>query len=174
MKDINKDIKIRVANANDIDKIYNLMKSVYDELEDKSIYVHGDLNYVAKRVNNLGSAVVAEYNGEVVGSLIYNYPANKKENYGVDINLPEDELDLVVTMENAAVSLEYRGNNLEYRMLDFVENMIDREKYKYFLATVSPINEASKKTLERLGYKIEKKVNKYGGLERYIYCKCNN
>ena len=88
--------------------------------------------------------------------------------------MPEVELGLVVTMENAAVSLKYRGNNLEYRMLNFVENMIDKKKYKYFLATVSPINEASKKSLEKLGYKIEKKVNKYGGLERYIYCKCNS
>lgn len=174
MKDISKDIKIRVATTNDVDKIYNLMKSVYDGLEDKTIYVHGNLDYVAKRVNNLGSVIVAEYNGEIVGSLIFNYPANKEENYGVDINLPEDELDLVVTMENAAVSLKYRGNNLEYRMLNFVENMIDKKKYKYFLATVSPINEASKKSLEKLGYKIEKKVNKYGGLERYIYCKCNS
>lgn len=66
MKDISKDIKIRVATTNDVDKIYNLMKSVYDGLEDKTIYVHGNLDYVAKRVNNLGSAVVAEYNGEIV------------------------------------------------------------------------------------------------------------
>ena len=53
MKDISKDIKIRVATTNDVDKIYNLMKSVYDGLEDKTIYVHGNLDYVAKRVNNL-------------------------------------------------------------------------------------------------------------------------
>ena len=37
MRDISKDIKIRVATTNDVDKIYNLMKSVYDGLEDKTI-----------------------------------------------------------------------------------------------------------------------------------------
>ena len=164
--------KIRVAKPSDAEKISKNMKLAYSLLEDKTIYVCDDLNYVKTQISNTGFAVVAcANNGEIVGSFVCRFPGKDNSNLGKDIGMDEDKQLMVVHMESVVVLPKYRGHHLFLKMLFFAENHIDKNKYKYLMATVSPKNPASYLTFERAGYKLVITKEKYGGLLRNIYLK---
>lgn len=95
----------------------------------------------------------------------------QEDNLGRDIDLDEDKLKQGVHMDSAVVLPEYRGMALQSKMLKYAEEYIDKNKCKYFIATVSPENPASYKSLEKNGYQLMVTKEKYGGLMRRIYLK---
>ena len=164
--------KIRVARLDDAEKISKNMKLVHSLLEDKTIFFCDDLNYVKTQISNTGFAVAAcSNNGEIVGSFVCRFPGKDTSNLGKDIGMDEDKQLMVVHMESVVVLPEYRGHHLFLKMLLFAENYIDKNKYKYLMATVSPKNPASYLTFERAGYRLVITKEKYGGLLRNIYLK---
>lgn len=170
----NSEIKIRPAQADDVDRIYELMKKVYEQLEDKSIYVCDDREFVLAHIKAEGFIVIAcdECNekNSIAGCLIVRYP-EESDNLGYDIELPENKLKEVVHMESAVVAEKYRGMGLQKKMLEYAQGMIDRKSFHYLMATVSPDNPASYHTLEKCGYRMMMQKEKYGGLIRRIYMK---
>ena len=161
----------RVAEAKDAQKIHNLMVEVYEQLENKSLYVCDDLAFVKRHISHEGFTVVAcTKEDKIVGSLILRIP-DAEDNLGKDIGFSEEECQSVIHVESAVVAPLYRGNALQRRMLQIAETMIDRVKYSYLMATVSPDNPASYKTLESLGYELIVTKEKYDGLMRRIYRK---
>lgn len=176
---LTKNFMIRKAQLADAEAIYEVMLKAEEALEDKTLYVCDDLEYVKlhiivpeNEVNSNGFGVVGcDENGKIVGSFIIRYPKNSEDNLGRDVDLSDAELLQVVHMESAAVLPEYRGNHLQEKMLRFAENLIDRNRYQYFMATVSPDNPASYLTFEKCGYQLIKTKEKYGGLMRRIYLK---
>lgn len=167
-------VKIRLAQAEDVDSIYELMKNVYEQLEDKSIYVCDDREFVAAHIEEKGFIVIA-YDGyddrkDMAGCLIVRYP-DSNDNLGWDIGLSDNELSEVVHMESAVVASEYRGMGLQRKMLEYAQSLIDSKNFHYLMATVSPDNPASYHTLERCGYRMMTEKEKYGGLLRRIYMK---
>ena len=178
MKSVEKFV-IRKAEVNDAEAIYAVMKKAEEALEDKSLYVCDVLDYVKSHIetasNNVdenGFCVVAcNENKKIVGIFIIRYPKKADDNLGKDIELSDTELLKVVHMESTAVLPEYRGNRLQEKMLRYAEGFIDKKKYHYLMATVSPDNPASYLTFENCGYQLMQTKEKYGGLLRQIYLK---
>ena len=167
----NNEFTIRVADGTDAQTIYDLMVEVYEQLENKSLYVCDDLAFVKRHISQEGFTVVAcTKEDKIVGSLILRIP-DAEDNLGKDIGFSEEECQRVIHVESAVVAPLYRGNALQRRMLQIAETMIDRVKYSYLMATVSPDNPASYKTLESLGYELIVTKEKYDGLIRRIYRK---
>ena len=167
----NNDFTIRVADGTDAQTIYDLMVEVYEQLENKSLYVCDDLEFVKRHISQEGFTVAAcSKEDKIVGSLILRIP-DAEDNLGKDIGFSEEECQRVIHVESAVVAPLYRGNALQRRMLQIAETMIDRVKYSYLMATVSPDNPASYKTLESLGYELIVTKEKYDGLMRRIYRK---
>lgn len=166
------DIMFRLATLCDIREISELMNEAYERLENKSIYVCDDTEHIKNCLSDKGFGVVAyTESGKIVGSFLMYYPGDSEDNLGRDIGLTEDELRKTVHMESAVVHPDYRGRGLQYRMLVYAEEMIDKSKYRYFLSTVSPENPASFRSLERNGYRHILTKEKYNGLIRRIYMK---
>ena len=166
------DILFCLATPEDAQRIHKNMQRVYDLLEDKSLYVCDDLEYVQNQINGGGFAVAAKNRaGEIVGSFVFRYPGEQTDNLGREIGLQEDDLQRVVHMESAVVLPEYRGRDLQLKMLKYAEEIIDKTYYHYFLATVSPNNPASYRSFEKNGYQLITTKEKYNGLIRRIYCK---
>lgn len=166
------EILFQLAAKEDAKEIHELMEQVYKELEDKSLYVCDDMEYVNRHISGAGFAVKASnYDGKIVGVFIFRYPGTQDDNLGRDVGLEEGELSKVVHMESAVVLPEYRGRGLQSKMLKYAEELIDKNKYKYFMATVSPNNPASYKSFEKNGYELMLTKEKYDGLVRRIYLK---
>lgn len=167
-----KEILIEQAIPEDAEEIYDLIQTVYSQLTDKSIYVCCNLEDVKAMLTENGFGVVAlDSMQKIIGCFLCEYPGDSQENLGRDIRLPEQELVNVVQIEEAVVLEGYRGNSLQSKMLQFAERLIDKEKYRYLLATVSPDNPPSFKTLENNGFKHIITKEKYGGFIRRIYRK---
>lgn len=165
-------VRIRLAKAEDCDKIYKLMREVYEGLERKELYVCDEKETVKEVLEGEGFGVVAcSGKGEVVGAFLFRYPGESEENLGRDIGLSEDGLERVVHMESVAVHPNYRKRGLQAEMLRFGENYIDRRRFSFCIATVSPDNPASFKTFEKNGYVLALTKEKYGGFLRRIYVK---
>lgn len=163
---------IRQAVPKDADMIYECMISVYNSLDDKSMFVCEDIEYVRRNITEHGFAVVAETDsGRTAGAFVFEYPGQELINLGRDIGLLESEFDKVVHMDTVVVLPEYRGHGLQERMLVFAENMINKDKYKYYMATAAPYNSPSVNTFIKCGYRIVKVTEKYGGLTRAILLK---
>ena len=166
------ELKISVARTDDAELIHGVMKEAYDRLSDKSLYVCDSLEHVMRHINTDGFALkVSNGKDAIVGCLIVRYPGMAPDNLGRDVGLPESDLQCVVHMETAVVLPEYRGHKLQERMLCWAESSIDRDRFRYLLATVSPDNPASFKSLERCGYRVILTKEKYGGLPRRVYLK---
>lgn len=168
----NNDFLLRKAVFSDAEMIHYVMTMAADALEDKTLYVCDDLEYVKSHLQKNGFGVAAcDENEKIVGAFIIRYPENAEDNLGRDADLSDTELLQVVHMESTAVLPEYRGNHLQEKMLRYAENLIDKKKYHYFMATVSPDNPASYVTFEKCGYQLIKTKEKYNGLIRRIYLK---
>ncbi|MCI6731572.1 MAG: GNAT family N-acetyltransferase [Lachnospiraceae bacterium] len=162
----------RIAEMKDAETVHQIMQRVHDLLEDPSLYVCDDLPYVKEQIAGKGFVVIAEdEQNRPAGIFLFQYPGNGPENLGRDIGLPETEWEHVVHLDSAAVLPEHRGQNLQYRMLRQGEELIDKTRYHHFLATVSPDNPASFRTLEKAGYSLMVTKEKYGGKMRRIYYK---
>ena len=171
-KDLTTNFYIRKATIEDAEKIHQIMLLTQQALEDKTLYVCDDLDYVKEHIEKQGFTVVAcREDGNIIGSFLFRYPKIEEDNLGRDIGMKEDELERVVHMESAVVLQNFRGNHLQEKMLRFGETLIDKNQYHYFMATVSPKNPASYLTLEKCGYQLIKTKQKYGGLIRRIYQK---
>ncbi|MBR1478892.1 MAG: N-acetyltransferase [Lachnospiraceae bacterium] len=164
---------ITLASSADVDRICDVMKKVYESMEDKALFVCDSPEFVRAHIEDEGFTVIACDNDtdEAAGYFIFRYPGIKEDNLGRDIGLSDEELERVVHMESAAVLPRYRGLSLQSKMLCYGEELIDKSKYKYFLATVSPDNPHSFQTFENNGYELAATKEKYGGLMRRIYLK---
>ena len=172
MIDSGKEFTVRKALADDAEAMHRVMTAAAGALCDKTLYVCDDLDYVKHYIQTDGFGVVAcDEDGEIVGILLCTLPGRADNNLGRDIHLEEVELDRVVHVESAAVLPECSGNHLMERLMVYAQKLIDDEKYRYLLATVSPDNPASFKTLEKCGFKAVMTKEKYGGLLRRIYWK---
>lgn len=163
---------IRKANEKDAEEIYEGMKNIYENLDDKSLFVLDDYKFIRKQICEEGFAVVAcNKAGRIIGSLIVRYPKMAEDNLGYDIRLAEKEIDKVAHIETAVVDSEFRGHGIQGEMLDYAEKIIDPLIHHYLMATVAPYNPASKKTFLKHGYKVFITKEKYGGVKRDILFK---
>ena len=88
-------------------------------------------------------------------------------NYGYDLDFTEEELLRAVQMDTAAVHPDYRGHGLQRMLMGAAEEEIRKQPGRILLSTVHPDNVYSLNNMQKLGYGIGKKVEKYGSV-RYV------
>lgn len=160
---------ISQAELKDATNIHNLMKAVYEKLEDKTLFFCDDLDYVQRHIEKEGFAIKVEQDGKLVASLIVRFPGDAEDNLGKDVDIKE--LKKVAHIESVVVDEKYRGNGLQDRMIKFGEEVIFQRGYTYLMATVSPDNKHSLDNFKRNGYEVVKIKEKYGGMMRAILLK---
>ncbi len=166
------EIVFRRAEKEEAYAVWQMMTEVHEQMEQKELFVCDDLPWVEKHMEEEGFAVVAcTAAGTFAGCLIVGFPGISEENLGCDIGLPEEELLAVAHMESAVVRSKFRGQHLQRRLLQYAEASLDKRKYYHLLATISPENPASYKSVEACGYRCVLTKEKYNGLLRRIYYK---
>lgn len=164
--------KLRRAVEEDVPEIVRLMQEAAGQLEDKTLFVCDDADFVRQHIAKRGFVVIAcTEDGVIIGSLLLRYPGMDADNLGRDMGLDDANLRKVAHVESAVVAGDYRGNGLQGLMLQYAEKLLDRKRYQYLCATVSPNNPASFLTLEQNGYRCIMTKEKYAGYLRRIYCK---
>ena len=167
-------LNIRIGEHSDVQRIREIMEIVHDFLEDKAwYYIDGTtVTWLHNHIDEEGFTLVVENDDfEVVAFLVVRYPRSAPDNLGEYISDIFTETDAVAHMETVAVLPEYRGHQLQVKLLEQAELMLDGG-IKYSMCTVHPQNFASLGSFTKCKYKIIHDVdNKYKDLPRCVMMK---
>lgn len=167
-------LKIKKMTKSDAPEVMKLIQSVYDQMEHKEWYAIDDEDYYAHYLeaeHGIGYKAVDEESGSIAGLFIALFPDKKEVNLGYDAGLNETACERTAVMETAAVLPAYRGQNLQYRLMQAAEQDLKDLGYRYLTATIHPDNRYSLHNALKQGYEIVNTKEKYGGYLRHILCK---
>jgi len=165
---------IEKAAAGDYQALADVIETVWQQLERKDWFVAGDSEYtyaMLQEENGFGYKAVETDSGNLAGIFIAAFPGSGEENLGRDIGLSEEELEKVAHMETIAILPRYRGNGLQYSMMQTGEEELKKRGYRYLMCTIHPENIYSKNNAIRQGYEVVLTREKYGGYLRDILLK---
>lgn len=108
---------------------------------------------------------------EFAGLFTTIFPGLGPENLGRDLGFSDEDLIKSAHMETVVIAPKYRGHHLQARLMAKAEEDLKAAGYKHLLCTIHPENPYSLNNALSLGYKVEKLVEKYGGLPRNILLK---
>lgn len=166
---------IRRGNHGDVAKIREIMETVHGLLDNKAwYYIDGTTSiWLHNHVEEEGFTLVVENdkNNEVIAFLVVRYPRSAPDNLGEYISDIFTDVDSVAHMETVAVLPEHRGNQLQVKLIEQAEMMLDGG-IKYSMCTVHPENYASVGSFAKCHYKIiYEEENKYKDLPRVVMMK---
>jgi predicted GNAT superfamily acetyltransferase len=159
---------IKLLKKDDLKAILELQDYVYKKLPKKVVLAKISEQAVSKYLGGSGMAYGVFHNNDLVAYAISHFPKNHPNNLGLDIGLPEKELNRVVHLELQIVHPDFRGNGLQIILNKMMIEKAKKKNFAHILATVSPENKISHLNLEKLGLRIMTTKQKYGHGERYI------
>ena len=165
---------IERASGKDAKMMADIIEKVWEDIVNKEWFVADDKDYttrILKEENGLGYKAVEKDSGTVAGIFIVSLPGMREENLGRDIELAKEELGKVAHMESVAILPSYRGNGLQYALMQQGESDLRKMGYRYLMCTVHPDNSYSRNNVIRQGYEAVLTKEKYGGYIRDILLK---
>lgn len=162
------DITIRKGSSGDLEAFITLLANVREQMEHKEwFYLDSPEDVRTMMEQGIMELWVAEDQGKPVGFFDLLRPGLESFNYGYDLGFSKEELLRVVNMDSAAVHPDYRGLGLQGRLLEAAHRQLREEGNRILLCTVHPENRFSLNNVLKLGYTIQKKLEKYDSV-RYI------
>lgn len=107
---------------------------------------------------------LAEAGSRTAGVFSIIHPGLRPFNLGYDLDFSEEMLRRVVHMDTAAVHPDFRGLQLQNRLMAEAEKEISRQERRILLCTVHPENRYSLQNVLKQGYTIKKELEKYGNI----------
>lgn len=170
----NSKIQIRRTSGQQIGRAAEIVETVERLMDHKEWFVAESIEEFTRwmeQERGLLYLAVDTASGEAGGMFFAVIPGMDPENLGYDIGMKETDLDQVALMDTAAVLPEFRGYNLQYRMMQAAEQDLQKMGYRYLMCTVHPENRFSRENVERQGYRKMMTKEKYGGYLRDIWLK---
>lgn len=168
------EFSIERAAAHEFQTLADVIDAVWNQIENKDWFVADNsenIHDLLQEENGIGYKAIGKESGKIAGVFVVTFPGRQEENLGWDIGLPEEELVKVAHMESVAILPEYRGNGLQYTLMQTAEKELRQRGYRYLLCTIHPENTFSKDNAIRQGYEVVMTKEKYGGFMRDILLK---
>lgn len=168
------EFKIERANETDAAVMADIIERVWKGINNKQWFVADDIEYTTRILcanHGLGYKAIEMDTKTAAGIFIVSFPGMKEENLGRDIELAGVELEKVAHMESVAILPAYRGNGLQYALMQRGEADLRKMGYRYLMCTVHPDNSYSRNNIIRQGYEVVLTKEKYGGYIRDILLK---
>ncbi|MED9966116.1 MAG: GNAT family N-acetyltransferase [Blautia sp.] len=162
---------IRKADVRDIDGIMKLMEEASHNPAHPEWFVADDEAYVRAHLSGKGFVITAVSDSDEIAGFFLVKEPELSENLGLYLDFGEESLGKVAVMDSAVVGSAWRGKDLQGKMLEKAEEVLDRERFSFLMCTVHPDNLYSLRNMQRHGYEVKKTVKCYGGLTRYILLK---
>lgn len=167
-------IQIVKMTTADAPEVMRLIQSVYDQMEHKEWYAIDDEAYYAhylEEEHGIGYKAMDVETQSMAGLFIALIPDKKEVNLGYDAGFSEVDCAKTAVMETAAVLPAYRGQNLQFQLMQAAEQDLREMGFGYLTATIHPDNQYSLRNALKQGYEIVCTKEKYGGYLRHILVK---
>ena len=167
-------INIEKMTVADAPEVMDLIKTVHDNMEHQEWYAIDDLEFYAhflEEGKGIGYKAVDDEKQALAGIFIALIPDKKELNLGYDAGLSEEDCNKTAVMDTAAVLPAYRGQKLQYRLMQAAEKDLRKLGFKYLTGTIHPDNQYSLHNAVIQGYKVVNTKEKYGGFLRHIVLK---
>ncbi|MBN2126183.1 MAG: hypothetical protein JW821_17925 [Deltaproteobacteria bacterium] len=154
-----------------LDEIMELQATIVKGLSRADMLEAFPRDFMKRHLGSQGIALGILVEGDLVAFRCVYFPErdDREWNLGIDIGLPDAELDRVANLQMVCVHPAYRGNSLAYRMnMPAIRAVRDLKRYCHLCATVSPYNYWNIRILLRSGFAVRKLKDKYGGKLRYV------
>ena len=163
-------VVLRYLDLGYVKKMVKLEQDILKKLQDGEAYSCSNQEDFEKNIKENISKVLGclTEENELVAMGIYSRYGYDEENYGHDLDIKGKNLLNVGQIESTLVKDEYRGNHLQKKICEKLEEISKDDFIEIMAATVYPKNEYSLDNFKSLGYEIVKEKLKYGGYRRYI------
>ena len=155
-----------------------LICEVYRNLEEKEWFAldseeetYSYCNKVLRQGFGYGYKAVDRSDGRMAGVFLVELPGLAEENLGYELGMSEKALSQTAVMDVAAVRSEYRGHDLQARLMQLAEAEAARRGYRYLVCTIHPDNRYSHHNADKLGYRVMMTKSMYGTYLRDILMK---
>ena len=168
------EFRIEPVVMDEFREIAQVIETVWEGLERKEWFAADDEEYVFRMMSTgqgIGFKAVEAVSGCMAGVFMAVVPGMEPDNLGRDIGLGDQELPYVVHMDTVAILPAYRGNRLQFRLMQAAEEEIRSRGYRYLMCTVHPDNRYSRDNILAQGYRVAAAKEKYGGYPRDILLK---
>lgn len=162
------DYTIRFARYSDLGRVNSIMDRMESQIDDTSIFVSDDEDFIRNHIKDEGFIVVAGHSNKVIAFLIVRFPHMNEDNLGLDLGMDEEDLMKVCHMESVIVLDRHRGNALQQKLISYSEPIAHAMGYPHAMATVSPDNPHSLDNFVAMGYEEIMRKVKYDDVERII------
>jgi hypothetical protein len=146
----------------------DLQKMVIHHLADKEIFRTHSADYFLEHLQKEKRTIDVFCHDELIAYNILSFPGYGKDNFGLDINLPKEDLPNVVHLATIAVHPDFRGNSLQSKMQNAHLRMMADLGYNYVCCMVSPKNRPSLQNILSQGLIIKALKIKFQWRLRYI------
>lgn len=161
---------LRRLGLHDLDAVFAVQQFVVGALEDPTLFFPGTRELLAECLSDRGLAVGTFANDRLVGFRSIFYPGRCADNFGHDIGLSGDELDLVAYLDRTAVEPAYRGNRLQIRMTAHAIRLAAETRHcEHLFSTVAPTNFASMKDKFTIEMQVVRTTRKYLDYWRHLF-----
>lgn len=160
--------EIRFMDQGNLDEIMALQEVIIQNLTDKEIFRTHSIDYFRDLFQVENAAMGAFVDEGLIACSILQFPEKIEDNFGADINLPEDDLSKVVQLAKVAVHPDFRGNSLQNKMQSIHLNVAREMGYYHACCMVSPKNRHSLQNMFYHGFIIKALKVKFASRLRYI------
>lgn len=162
------EITIRKGTCTDTEAFIALLQEVWQGIAQKEwLYLDPPEDVREMMADGTMKLWVAMDGDRLAAAFDILIPGLHEFNYGYDLALDKEALLLVANMDTIAVHPDYRGLGLQRKLMKEAENWAFAHGYRILMCTVHPENRFSLDNMLKLGYRIEKKLPKYGSV-RYV------
>lgn len=165
----NSEYSIRVCTAKDLDSIMCLQERICAAITQPDLFVSTCREENASYLI-LPNIILGVFDQErLIAYASLAFPDTQKDNLGWDLGWSEDLIHHCAKLDTIVVDSSYRGHGLQRALirhcLSYASTLDDA---CIVLTTVSPANQYSLRNVRSEGFQILKRMNKYGGHDRYI------
>lgn len=168
------DFIIEKALPSDYQLFADIIQSVWEGMPQKEWFMADNAEYTYHMLTSgqgIGYKAIETATKEVAGTFMATIPGLKEDNLGYDVGLSKEQLLQVAHMDSVAILPPFRGQKLQYRLMQKAEQDLKQKGIHYLLCTVHPDNCYSRNNVLRQGYHVVTQKEKYGGNIRDILMK---